>query len=46
MTERATDDEDEHLPIKTDLEDQVPMLAAEITVSQNLPAECTIRFVR
>lgn len=42
MTERATDDEDEQLPIKSDIEDQVPMLAAGITVSQNHPAECTI----
>jgi len=42
MNERATDDEDDQLPIKATPEDSIPMLAAEIIVSQNNPAECTV----
>lgn len=42
MNERETDDEDDHLRLKATPEDLTPMLAAEIVVSQNRPAECTI----
>ena len=42
MNERATDDEDDQLPIKATPEDLPLMLAAEIIVSQNRPAECTV----
>jgi hypothetical protein len=42
MNERATDDEDDQLPIKAAPEDPTPLLAAEVIVSQNSPAECTV----
>lgn len=42
MNERATDGEDDTLPIKATSEDVPPMLAAEIIVSQNRPTECTV----
>jgi len=39
MNERATDDGDDHLPIKTAPEDSTPRVAVEVIVSQNSPAE-------
>lgn len=42
MNERATDDDDDQLPIRATPEDLTRMLAAEIIVSQNSPAECTV----
>jgi hypothetical protein len=42
MNERATDDEDDQLPIKAAPEDPTLLLAAEVIVSQNSPAECTV----
>jgi hypothetical protein len=34
MNERATDNDNERLPIKAELENPTPMLAAEIVVSK------------
>jgi len=42
MNERTTDDEDDKRPINATPEEWSPMLAAEIIVSRNNPAECTI----
>jgi hypothetical protein len=39
MCERVTDDEAERLPTP---DDSTPALAAEVVVSQDRPAECTL----
>ena len=41
MTDRATDDDD-RLPTAAPPEDPAPALAAEIVLSRDGPAECTI----